>query len=149
MNTREVIKNLKLVGGSLALMTVAGIVFGVSKGLKYRKKYKRKFDPDRVEELEGHILEIVTENDQDDETQGASLILETESENIIPVHLGPEWYISHQQIRFKEGDKITVVGSRVDYQNSPVIIAAQIEHGNNKLILRDESGLPRWQSWVN
>lgn len=148
MNTREVINNLKLVGGSLALLTAAGLAFGISKGLKYRRKYKRDFDPDTVEELEGRILEVSTDSDKHDETRGKILILETENGKIVPVHLGPEWFISNQQSRIKSGDKITVVGSRVSHQDKDIIIATQIQYGDRKLILRDESGFPRWQGWV-
>lgn len=149
MNTREIIKNLKLVGGGIALLTAAGIVFEISKGLKNRRRYKRDFNPDTIEELEGRILEASTDNDKHDETQGTILIMETENGKIIPVHLGPEWFLSHQKIRYKKGDKITVTGSRVKYQNNDVLIASQIQYGDSKLILRDESGFPRWQGWVN
>ncbi|WP_445664652.1 DNA-binding protein [Fodinibius sp. AD559] len=148
MNTQEVIKNLKLVGGSLALLTAAGIAYGISRGLKYRKRYERDFDPDKVEELKGEVLEISPDSEKHDETRGKILMLETENGKIIPVHLGPEWFLSNQQNKIKEGYKITVIGSLVKYHNNDVMIAAQIQYGDNKLILRDESGFPRWQGWV-
>lgn len=149
MNTQEVVKKIQLIGGSLALLTAAGFFWGISKGLKYRQKYKREFDPDKIETLEGRILEVLTNSEQDDMSQGVIVILQTEDEKIIPVHLGPEWYLSHQKKIFKDGDRVKVVGSRVNYQNNPVIIAAHIKRGNSELILRDEDGWPRWKSWVS
>lgn len=149
MNTREVIKKLKLVAGSIALLTAVGIAFEISKGLKNRRQYKRDFDPDTVEEVEGRIAEVSTDSDKHDKSRGQVLILETVNGKVIPVHLGPEWFLSHQKTRYKEGDKIIVIGSRINYQNNDVIIATKIKYGNSKLILRDESGFPRWQGWVN
>ncbi|GAA5520202.1 hypothetical protein LQ318_00655 [Aliifodinibius salicampi] len=149
LNTKEVIRNLQIWGGGLVLLTIGGIVYSISKGVMRIKKYHRQFDPDNVEEFEGNILEIITESSQNHEKRGVILIVETENKKIIPVHLGPEWYISHQQSRLKDGQKVRVVGSRVKYEDNPAIIAAQIEHGNSKLILRDEKGRPRWQSWID
>ncbi|SHE90474.1 hypothetical protein SAMN05443144_10474 [Fodinibius roseus] len=149
LNTKEVIRNLQLWGGGLVLLAIGGIVHSISKGVMRYKKYHRQFDPDNVKEFDGHILEIITEGSQNDEKQGVILILETENKKIIPIHLGPEWYISHQQDRLKDGQKVRVVGSRVNYEDNPAIIAARIEHGDSTLILRDENGRPRWQSWVN
>lgn len=149
LNTREVIRNLQIWGGSLTLLAIGGIAYLISKGVVRYKKYHRQFDPDNVEELDGHILEIITESGRKDEKEGIVLILETENKKIIPVHLGPKWYISHQQGRLKDGQKVRVVGSRVNYEDNPAIIAIRIEHGDSTLILRDENGRPRWQSWVN
>lgn len=149
LNTKEVIRNLQLWGGGLALLTIGGIVYSISKGVMRYKKYHRQFDPDNVEEFEGNILEIITESSQHDEKRGVILIVETENKKIIPVHLGPEWYISHQQSRLKDDQKIRVVGSRVNYEDNPAIIAARIEQGNSQLILRDDNGRPRWQSWIS
>ena len=47
MNTPEAIKNIKLVGGGLALLSVAGLAFAVRRGLNHRRMYNRPFDPHR------------------------------------------------------------------------------------------------------
>ncbi len=79
---------------------------------------------------------------------GIHLKVKTKSETIA-VHLGPSWYLDNQEIQFKEGDEITITGSKINYQNAPAIIAVEIVKGDDVLLLRDKTGFPVWSGWRN
>jgi len=146
MDTQEAIKNVKLVGGGLALLSAAGLAYAVSRRLNNRKGYNRPFDSETIEEQEGKIIEISHSNEKKDESRGVYLKLETDQE-VIPVHLGPVWYLDHQDGKFKAGEKVEVKGSRINYNGRESIIAMSVIKGNEELKLRDEQGIPLWHGW--
>lgn len=145
MNTQDVIKKIRKVGGGLAVLSAAGIVFTVARRLKNRWRYQRPFDIKKMVEVKGTVLEVSHSKENKDEKRGVFLILKSNKEEI-PVHLGPMWYMSRQH-HFKTGDNITVKGSKVDFNDAKVIIASEIHQGKMRMILRDEKGDPVWQSW--
>ena len=146
MDTREVIKNVKLVGGSVALLSVAGLAYAVSRGLNHRRIYNRPFDPKNIEEFEGKILSVEHSNEKKDEMRGIYLNLQTEDE-VVDVHLGPAWYINHQDRKFKAGEEVEIIGSRVKYNGHEAITALSAIKGDEELKLRDEQGTPYWHGW--
>ena len=147
MNTREAIKNIQLVGSGVALLSVAGLVYAINRGLNNHKTYKRKYNADTVEELKGRILELEYSKNKKEELRGVHFFLETKEETI-PVHLGPVWFISHQGKRLKRGEKVEVTGSRIDFEGTECIVARSVKRGNETLRLRDESGNPFWHGWT-
>ncbi|MFI5168398.1 MAG: DNA-binding protein, partial [Thermoanaerobaculales bacterium] len=78
--------------------------------------------------------------------RGVHLMLKTDKETI-SVHLGPVWYVEHQDTKIAAGDKIEVKGSRITYQGKLAIIAAEIHKGDEVLMLRDANGIPMWAGW--
>jgi hypothetical protein len=77
---------------------------------------------------------------------GIHLMVKTPKETI-SVHLGPDWYIENQEEKLESGDKVTIKGSRITYEEKPAIIAAEVKRGEDTLILRDENGYPLWRGW--
>jgi DNA helicase TIP49 (TBP-interacting protein) len=146
MNTQEVIRNVQILGGSIVLLSVAGLAVAIKKGLNNRRIYERPFDPKKVEKLKGKILEVDHTNEKNNDIRGTYLHLRTNDE-VLPVHLGPAWYIDRQKKRFKAGDKIQVEGSRVSVNGKEAIVAASVTKGDNQLRLRDKNGTPFWYGW--
>lgn len=146
MNTQEVIRNVQILGGSIALLSIAGLAVAIKKGLSNRRVYKRPFDPKKMEELEGKILEVDHTNEKNNEVRGTYLHLKSKKD-VLPVHLGPAWYIDRQKKRFKRGDKIKVEGSRVPINGKEGIVATSVTKGSKQLRLRDKSGTPFWYGW--
>jgi len=72
---------------------------------------------------------------------GIHLLLKTEKETI-SVHLGPGWYVEHQEMTMHPKDRIEVKGSRITFDGRPAIIAAEVRKGDETLVLRDEKGSP-------
>ena len=66
---------------------------------------------------------------------------------MVEVHLGPCWYVSGQKMVFREGDKISVVGSESVRQlgSRHIISAREIRRGKEVLKLRDGTGKGLWQ----
>ncbi|MGD8426484.1 MAG: hypothetical protein PVH63_02580 [Balneolaceae bacterium] len=147
MNTREVIKNVQLVSGGIALLSAAGLTYAITKGLNHRRKYTKPFDPETIEELKGKVIEVAHTDDKKDDVRGVFVRLQTKKDEVIPVHLGPAWYIDRQGRRFRTGEKIVVKGSRTKYNNEDSITAIAVSRGDEILKLRDEDGTPHWRAW--
>lgn len=138
---------IELIAGSVFLATLAGATIA---GLQYRKKhgiYNRKYNPERIEEFKGKIEEVLYSGNENGEDKGVELIVKTGDE-FRQVHLGPEWYIKHQQKDFKKGDHIMVRGSVIEVNHEEIIIAEWLKRGDYLLRLRFENGHPLWNAWV-
>ena len=104
----------ELLAGGVAVATLAGVAYT---GYQYRKqhnRYLRKFDPDTVEELSGVVEEMRYTGRENGEDRGVELIIKSDEE-LIPIHLGPAWFLDMQEGLIKKGDEITVVASRVTH----------------------------------
>lgn len=145
MNTREVIHNVQLIGGGLALISAAGLAYAVSRGLN-KKKYSRPFDPDTVEELTGKIVEVKQTEEKKDEMRGVYFLVQTKDE-VLHVDAGPSWFINHQERKFRRGDKVDLKGSRIKYNGKEAIVAMSILRDGEIFRLRDEKGNPYWHAW--
>ena len=77
---------------------------------------------------------------------GVALTIKTEKAGNMQVHLGPEWYMKRQQEKFADGDEIEVVGSKVEVDQKPVIMATQVRVKGRSLTLRNADGVPTWDA---
>ncbi|MGM0743823.1 hypothetical protein [Rhodohalobacter sp.] len=138
---------IEIIAGGVFLATLAGATLA---GLKYRNKhsaYHRKYDPDHVQEFKGKIEEIMHSGNENGEDKGVELILKT-GDKLLPVHVGPEWFIEHQQEGFKIGDNILVKGSIIEDNHEDLIVAEWLKRGDYLLRLRFENGHPLWNAWM-
>lgn len=143
MKTKDIFKNMNLVSGSIALLSAAGISYAITRQLMDRRIYKRPFDANNMVELEGKILEVNHTEEKKDETRGVYLNLQVD-DNVIPVHVGPAWFIDHQKQSFTSGDNITAKGSKTKYEGEECIVATSIRRGKEEFKLRNEDGSPYW-----
>jgi len=77
----------------------------------------------------------------------STLQLETTGE-ILSVILGPGWYLSQVGADIRNGDILSIEGSKVkDRRGHIYLVAARVmnHRTNSAFDLRDESGLPRWR----
>lgn len=65
----------------------------------------------------------------------------------LEVRLCPNSFLKEFEVAFKKGDQLTIVGSKVRVDEKDVILAREIEFGNNKIVLRDQKGVPVW-TWL-
>ena len=115
-------------------------------GWGQNSNYGRLFNTNTIETISGTVEAVEIISLDTNMPTGIHLKVKTKSE-VVSVHLGPSWYLDNQEIRFEKGDKITITGSKITYQNAPAVIAAEVEKGDDILLLRDKAGYPVWSGW--
>ncbi len=108
--------------------------------------YARMYDPKTVQTIKGEITEIHRVAPLRGMSEGLHALVKTDK-GITEVHLGPAWYLDHQDTQLAVGDQVEVRGSRVTLEGKPVIVAAEVKKGTSTLELRDASGIPLWRGW--
>jgi hypothetical protein len=104
---------------------------------------EREYDVKTVETITGRVLSV--ENITVPKRRGylVQVMLQTDRE-VIPIHLGPLWFIVKETPRIEVNDIITVTGSRMMLDGRTVVVAADIAKGNELLKLRQNDGIPFW-----
>lgn len=114
-----------------------------SEGWGQETQYSRMYDPQTIETISGKIVSIDRTIPMPKMSQGVHLMVQTGKETIA-VHLGPEWYITNQDMQFQVNDRVEIKGSKINFNGKPTIIAAQVKKGDKVLTLRDNNGFPLW-----
>jgi sporulation protein YlmC with PRC-barrel domain len=120
---------------------------GALGGWQTNSKYGQMFKKNAVEHFDGTIVrtdKITPLNGMD---PGVGLVVKESGDRTWNVHLGPEWFIRHQQDSFKDGEKVQIVGSKVEVDGKPVIMATQVRMQGRVMTLRDPDGVPLWDAW--
>lgn len=134
---------LGLAGSALAQGRGAGCGPG---GWGGQGAYWRLFDPGKVETLSGEIVSLKRVRPMRGISEGVHLELKTDRETI-SVHLGPAWYLDNQDPALQAKDKVEIVGSRVQLDGKPALIASEVRKGEEVLALRGADGTPLWCGW--
>lgn len=108
--------------------------------------YARLYNPAMVDTLTGEVVGVEQVIPLKGMNVGVQLLVKTEKETV-PVHLGPAWYVERLDVKIIKGDTVEVKGARINFQDKPTIIAAEIKKGEAVLVLRDANGVPVWAGW--
>ncbi|MDA8155100.1 MAG: hypothetical protein M0Z52_01395 [Actinomycetota bacterium] len=108
--------------------------------------YQRMYNPQTIETVSGVVESVEKFKPMRGMYSGIHLMVKTEK-GVVPVHLGPDWYIDRQDVKFKKGDKVDVTGSKITFDGKPAIIAQQIKKDGGTLVLRNSAGIPEWAGW--
>jgi hypothetical protein len=103
----------------------------------------RMFDPSTVVTVTGSVLGE-SRIDRGMGHSGVHLSVKT-ADGEISVHLGPDFWVDKQTVKFAKGDEISVKGSKVSFEGKPAIIAETVTRGATTLVLRDAAGVPVWR----
>ena len=76
------------------------------------------------------------------------LTLQT-GEGKISIFLGPSLYVEKLPAHIEVLDRIQVTGSKITWEGSSVILAAEVKKGDTVLTLRDPNGVPVWSGQGN
>jgi hypothetical protein len=109
-------------------------------------QYGQKFNPNTLETHKGAVLSIEKFTPLRKMAYGYLVKLQTAKE-AIEVHIGPGWYVSRQVFEIVPEDTIIVKGSRIDFLGKQVIMATEVWKGSERLLLRDETGMPVWSEF--
>lgn len=112
-----------------------------------KRQYSRSmYDPNRVETIQGTIIDIQGGNRGNRMPHGVHWFMKTNTETL-ELHVGPVWYLDQQNFQIQPNDVVEVTGTRVNGGGQPFLIVGEIRKGNQTLQLRDENGFPRWMGW--
>lgn len=102
------------------------------------------FDPSKIDSFPGKVLSIDTINTTEGKAE-LTLSIKTEDEDSLKVYLAPESYLKNLNLTLKNGDPVTVIGSKTtDSQKKPAVVASQVLKNGATYLLRDEKGVPFW-----
>ena len=102
------------------------------------------FDPGTIDSFPGKILSIDTGNSMDGKSE-LLLSMKTKDEDSVKVFLAPASYLKNLNLTLKNGDSLTVVGSKVtDSEKKTAIVASQVIKSGATYLLRDDKGVPFW-----
>jgi hypothetical protein len=112
------------------------------RGIGQRQNLSRMYNPQTVVTIKGVVNEV--ERVQSGPGGYLSIHIKMGSEEgIQTVHLGPAWFIE-KEMKIAPSDILEITGSKIIYNDTPAIIAAQIKMGDQTLQIRNEIGVPVW-----
>jgi hypothetical protein len=111
--------------------------------------YGRLFNSGTMTTVKGTVKDLETLVPSEDMFKGVTMNVKTDSGEVVPVHLGPEWYIANQDVKIQPKDAVEVRGSQITFNGKPAVIAVTVvKSGAGMLRLRDDDGTPRWSGWA-
>ena len=120
-----------------------GIMWQGSDGWGMNGSYCGMYNTGTIETISGEIISINKFTPIKGMSHGVHIMVKTDTE-IIPVHLGPLWYIEKQDFKLETKEKIKVKGSVINFEDKKTIMASEVTKGNTTLRLWDEKGRPVW-----
>ncbi|NER78818.1 MAG: hypothetical protein F6K42_04420 [Leptolyngbya sp. SIO1D8] len=102
-------------------------------------------NPALTETINGSVMDVYQTASKRGQETGLHLLLKTTDEEILDVHLGPEWYFDQQDFRLEPGDALEIQGKRFIKDETPAMIAFEVKKGAQILNLRNEDSLPQWK----
>jgi len=133
MSTQKIVIALTLL---LAVVAVPVVVLAQNEMPKY--------DPKTEVTIKGVVTEVKEIN-----AKGKVDIhlLVKSGENILEVCLCPMAFLKEFDVAFHKGDQLVITGSKVKMGEQDVVLAREIEQGDNKVVMRDKEGAPAW-TWL-
>jgi hypothetical protein len=117
-----------------------------SSGWGMASSYNRLYNISTVTTVRGEVVAVDRIRPLKGMSYGVHLTLKADS-GVVSIHLGPEWYFENQDVKIVPKDILEIRGSKVVFEGSPAIIAAEVRKGDQLLKLRDENGVPVWNGW--
>ena len=131
--------NFRRLGILIASVFTAAVLGGV---LAYGQMGPRHYDPSTETTVQGSVTAVNTVTGMRRWT-GLHLTVQS-ADKKYDVHVGPSTYVDSSGFKFAEGDQVEVVGSKVDVNGAPALIAREIRKDGKVLSLRDKQGFPLW-----
>ncbi len=100
------------------------------------------YNPDTIVTVSGMVI-AKTPPSAKGLPQLVYLTLKTDAGKIT-IFLGPDLYVDKLPVQIQTLDKIQVTGSKITWGGQPIILAAEINRGDQVLKLREPNGVPVW-----
>lgn len=75
---------------------------------------------------------------------GIQIVVKTDTGRVT-VHLGPQKFLSNQNLALSKNDVIDVTAWKVNLTDATLYVARQVTRANTTCVLRTESGAPLWR----
>ncbi len=111
--------------------------------------YDQMFNSYNLMVITGTIFEEDTLTPLTGMEHGIEIIVKDQNGQLIPVHLGPYWYVIHQDMNLPIGDQVEVHGARFTFKGKDTYAAYYVLTADRELLLRDADGFPLWEGWRN
>lgn len=131
-------------GFLLTVVTVAQSLRVASAPANAVNEQDPRYDPARVVNILGTVVEI-HEVAYPGPLSGLHLAVKADA-GTIDAYLGPLDFLKGFEVTFAKGDRIQVVGSKVKFRGSDVVLAREVSRDGTTLYLRDERGRPYWEN---
>jgi hypothetical protein len=108
-------------------------------------RYEQNFNNYSNQTFSGQVTKVDTITPLRDMAYGIQLTVKTGDREQI-VHLGPAWYLLHQDMNLSVKDNVEIKGCNTTVDGKQVIIAIQVRNMTSRatLYLRDQDGKPNW-----
>lgn len=108
--------------------------------------YDSLYDPAEQDKFKGFVVDIIEVVPLPGMSPGVALMVQDEEGDIIPVHLGPHWFVDPKSIGIKKGDKVKVKGVWVEIDDKDVVIASKVKKGDyfEYKVRLTSDGTPFW-----
>lgn len=103
-----------------------------------------RYDPAKVVNILGTVADI-REVAYPGPLSGLHLAVKADA-GTIDTYLGPMDFLKGFEVTFAKGDRIQVVGSKVKFRGSDVVLAREVSRDGTILYLRDAQGRPYWEN---
>ena len=123
------------------IYTVIACIFGAGLPASAQRS-SRFYDPAQEITLHGKVTAVNTVTGRRG-WNGVHIALQA-AEGNYDVHIGPAAYLTQQSFSFAKGDQVEIVGSQVELNGAPAVIAREVKKGGKVLSLRDKQGVPLW-----
>lgn len=103
-----------------------------------------KYDPAAEKTFKGTVVDVVDRVCPMSGGLGSHLMLKLDDGSTIEVHLATTKFVKNFDLVFNKGDKIEVVGVKVQFEGKETIFAREVTRGSDTFTFRDKDGVRIW-----
>ncbi len=103
-----------------------------------------KYDKSTEVKVSGVVTDVKDYDCPISGTLGAHVTIQPAQGPAIEVHVAATKYVKSYEMVFAKGDKIDVLGSKVQFNGTDAIIAREITRGQDTFTFRDANGKALW-----
>lgn len=103
-----------------------------------------KYDPAAEATFKGTVVDVIDRQCPMSGGLGSHLMLKQADGSTIEVHLATTKFVKSFDLVFNKGDKVEVVGVKVNFEGKETIFAREVDRGSETFVFRDKNGVPIW-----
>jgi DNA/RNA endonuclease YhcR with UshA esterase domain len=103
-----------------------------------------KYDAASEATFKGTVIDVVDRQCPMSGGLGSHLNLKLEDGKTIEVHLATTAFVKSFNLVFNKGDKVEVVGVKVQFEGKETIFAREVTRGTDTFTFRNKNGEPAW-----